>query len=89
MGSVCKQNSGCLQTIHEGNMVPGTGCSEQHAIMHLEMRFIMDADIVFGSNPFKVHSQACFKDLLAISSLVLVKCFYFYVDQGWLEQTRC
>lgn len=58
-------------------------------IMHLEMRFIMDTGIMFGNNPFKVHSQACFKDLLAISSLVLVKCFYLYVDEGWLEQTRC
>ena len=53
------------------------------------MRFIMDTGIMSGNNPSKVHSQAFLKGLLAISSLVLVKCFYLYVDQWWLEQAYC
>jgi len=58
-------------------------------ITHLEIRLIMDADIMSRNNPSKVYSQACFKGLLATSSLVLVKSFYLYVDQRWLEQTHC
>lgn len=58
-------------------------------IMHLDMRFIMDTGIKSGNNPSKVHSQAFLKGLLAISSLVLVTCFYLYVGRWWLEQTYC
>lgn len=57
--------------------------------MHSEMRFITGTGTMSGNNSRKAHSQACFKGLSAISSPALVKCFYLYADQSWLEQTHC